>query len=166
MKSNDLQITYKNVEELKAYDKNPRKNDEAIPYLKKSIEEFGFKVPVVVDKDNVIVAGHSRIIAAKELGMKKVPCIVADDLSEEQIKAFRLADNKVSEFSLWDFDLLNQELEDLADFDMSEFGFNTAEDINLDDFFEDKEPASEEDNPKEEQEVQCPHCKMFFKLEK
>lgn len=88
-----------------------------------SIKEFGFKVPIVVDRDNVIVAGHTRYKAAKQLGLNEVPCIVADDLTPEQIKAFRLADNKVSEFSMWNDDLLNLELESL-DFDMSDFGFD------------------------------------------
>jgi len=88
-----------------------------------SIKEFGFKVPIIVDKDNVIVAGHTRLRAAKKLGMKTVPCIVADDLTPEQIKAFRLADNKVSEFSEWDMDLLTSELKEI-DFDMDIFGFD------------------------------------------
>ena len=161
-----MNIVEMKIDDIKAYDKNPRRNDDAVKYVAASIKEFGFKVPVIIDKDNVIVAGHTRIRAAQELGMKTVPCVVADDLTEEQIKAFRLADNKVSEFSLWDFDLLNQELEELGDFDMSEFGFNTIEDIDLDDFFEEKEDVKEETAPEEDEEIQCPHCKMFFKLEK
>ena len=92
--------------------------------LKWLIKEFGFKVPMVIDKDNVIVAGHTRYKASMELGLKEVPCIVADDLTEEQIKAFRLADNKVSEKSQWNFDLLNEELDDILDIDMEDFGFN------------------------------------------
>ena len=161
-----MNIIEKKITEIKEYEKNPRKNDEAVKYVTASIKEFGFKVPVIIDKDNVIVAGHTRVRAAKELGMKTVPCIVADDLTEEQIKAFRLADNKVSEFSLWDFELLNGELEELGEFDMSNFGFNPIEDVDLDDFFEDKESIDETDTIKEEEEIQCPHCKMFFKLEK
>jgi len=118
-----MQIVEKKVTELKAYEKNPRKNDNAVEPVAESIKEFGFKVPIIIDKDNVIVAGHTRLKAAKKLGMKTVPCIVADDLTPEQIKAFRLADNKVSEFSEWDIDLLTSELKEI-DFDMDIFGFD------------------------------------------
>ena len=114
------------VKDLIPYEKNPRFNDDAVEYVANSIKEFGFKVPIIVDKKNVIVAGHTRYKASLELGLKEVPCIVADDLSEEQIKAFRLADNKVSEKAEWDLDLLGEELEDL-DIDMSEFGFEAIE---------------------------------------
>lgn len=110
--------------ELVPYEKNPRKNDEAVKYVAESIRQFGFKVPIIIDKDGVIVAGHTRYKAAKNLKMKEVPCIVADDLSDEQIKAFRLADNKVAEKAEWDFDLLSDELEGLFDIDMEAFGFD------------------------------------------
>ena len=97
-----MEIVYKKVNELIPYKSNPRINDEAVEYVKNSIKEFGFKVPIVIDKNNVIIAGHTRLKASLELGLKEVPCIIADDLSEEQIKAFRLADNKVSEkFYYW-----------------------------------------------------------------
>ena len=89
-----------------------------------SIKEFGFKVPIVIDKDNVIVAGHTRYRAAKKLNLEKVPCIIADDLNEVQIRAFRLADNKVSEFAKWDKGLLDFELLNI-DLDMNMFGFET-----------------------------------------
>lgn len=112
------------IEKLIPYESNPRKNDDAVKYVASSIQEFGFKVPIVVDKNNVIVAGHTRYKAAKELGMESVPCIVTDDLTEEQIKAFRLADNKVGELAEWDFDLLSDELDGILDIDMSEFGFD------------------------------------------
>ena len=114
------------IEELKTYENNPRRiSTEAIKALSNSIKEFGFKVPVIIDKDNVIVAGHARVLAAKELGLKDIPCIVADDLTPEQIKAFRLADNKTSELTCWDFERLDIELEELSalNFDMSQFGF-------------------------------------------
>lgn len=120
------QIREFGLAELKPYEKNPRRNDASVEYVANSIKEFGFKVPIVIDRDGVIVAGHTRYKAAKKLGMEKVPCIVADDLSEAQIKAFRLADNKVGEFSEWDLDLLGSELGDLSNifnFDMAEFGF-------------------------------------------
>lgn len=118
-----MKIVYKKVEDLKPYVNNPRFNDEAVEQVANSIKEFGFKVPMVIDKDNVIVAGHTRYKASLELGLKEVPCIVADDLTEEQVKAFRLADNKVSEKAQWDLELLEEELDNL-DIDMSEFGFD------------------------------------------
>ena len=118
-----MDIVIKKLGDIKPYEKNPRKNDEAVKYVAESIKSFGFKVPIVVDKDGVIVAGHTRYKAAKKLNLKEVPCIVADDLTDEQIKAFRLADNKVAEKAEWDFDLLSDELDSLFDFDMSAFGF-------------------------------------------
>lgn len=95
-------LKYLNVDDIVPYENNPRNNDEAVDYVAKSIEEFGFKVPIVVDKNNIVVAGHTRLKASKNLGLEKVPVIIADDLSDEKIKAFRLADNKVSEFATWD----------------------------------------------------------------
>lgn len=103
------------LKDLIPYDKNPRKNDEAVKYVAASIREFGFKVPIVIDRNNVIVAGHTRYKAAQELGLKDVPCIVADDLTDEQVRAFRLADNKVSDYSIWDNKLLLEELNDIGD---------------------------------------------------
>lgn len=124
----NVQIKDINIGDLIPYEKNPRKNDGAIEYVKNSIEQFGFKVPIVIDKNNVIVCGHTRYVAAKHLGLDFVPCVVADDLTDEQISAYRLADNKVAEFSEWDMSLLNEELEQLLDFDMSAFGFFDEED--------------------------------------
>ena len=119
-----MEIKMIKVEEIKPYEKNPRINDEAVEYVANSIKEFGFKVPIVVDKNNVIVAGHTRYKASKTLGLDEVPCIVADDLNEEQIKAYRLADNKVSEKAMWDYELLNLELLDIPNIEMSDFGFD------------------------------------------
>lgn len=118
-----MTIIEKKLSEIKPYGKNPRKNEKAIPYVMNSIKEFGFKVPIVIDKNGVIVAGHTRYLASKKLGLEVVPCIVADDLTDKQIKAFRLADNKVAEKAEWDMDLLLGELDDLLDFDMDLFGF-------------------------------------------
>ena len=114
------------IEDIKPYENNPRLNDEAVQYVKQSIKEFGFKVPMVIDKDNVIVCGHTRYKASKELGLTEIPCIRADDLSDDQIKAFRLADNKVSEVAEWDLDKLSIELDEIS-LDMSEFGFTDLE---------------------------------------
>lgn len=118
-----LEIIYKNIKDLKPYSKNARKNDKAVKYVAKSIEEFGFKIPVIIDKNGVIVCGHTRYKASKKLGYNEIPCIIADDLTEEQIKAFRLADNKVSEKADWDFDLLSDEINDIIDINMEDFGF-------------------------------------------
>lgn len=115
------------VDELIPYENNPRKNDDAVDKVALSISAFGFKVPIVIDANNVIVTGHTRLRAAKKLGLQIVPCIKADDLTEEQIKAFRLADNKVAEFSQWDEEKLMQELDELGAVDMSLYGFEDLE---------------------------------------
>ena len=134
MKVEDIKIT-----EIFPYENNPRKNDEAVDYVAQSIKEFGFRVPIVIDKNNVIVTGHTRYKASKKLGLDKVPCIRADDLTDEQIRAFRIADNKVGEIAAWDYDKLDIELEDI-EIDMSAFGLevddikpNTVDDVDEDD---------------------------------
>ena len=113
------------ISDLKEYENNPRHNESAVDAVVASIQNFGFKVPIVIDKDNVIIAGHTRLKAAEKLGLETVPCIVADDLTEEQVKAFRVADNKTAELAEWDFDKLQAELEELEslEFDMEQFGF-------------------------------------------
>lgn len=126
-----MNIIQKKLEELIPYENNPRNNDEAVSYVVESIKEFGFKVPIIIDKNNVIVAGHTRYKASEKLGIKEVPCLVADDLTEEQIKAFRLADNKVSEVATWDLEKLELELLDLKNIDMEAFGFDEVERDNL-----------------------------------
>ena len=118
-----MQIVEKSLSEIRPYENNPRKNDAAVEYVANSIREFGWKVPIVIDKDGVIIAGHTRYKAAKKLGMKTAPCIMADDLTEDQVKAYRLADNKVGEIAEWDFTALEQELDGI-ELDMSEFGFD------------------------------------------
>ena len=122
-----MDIVEKKLADIKPYEKNPRKNDNAVDTVTNSIKEFGFKVPIVIDKDNVIVCGHTRYKASKKLGLEVVPCVIADDLTEEQIKAYRLADNKVSELAEWDIDLLGEELDGIFDIDMSDFGFDLSE---------------------------------------
>ena len=112
----------KKPSELSIYENNPRNNDAAVDAVANSIKEFGFKVPIVITKDLVIIAGHTRLKASLKLGLVSVPCIVADDLTEGQIKAFRLADNKTAELATWDFSKLEEELEDI-DMDMLQFGF-------------------------------------------
>lgn len=123
-----MEIVMRKTEGLQAYKNNPRDNENAVEVVAESIKEFGFKVPIIIDGAGVIVAGHTRQKAALRLGIKEVPCIVADDLTPEQIKAFRLADNKTAEFAEWDFDLLEKELSELTafDVDMSAFGFDES----------------------------------------
>lgn len=131
-----MQIVYKNVDELIPYVNNPRINDHAVDTVASSIKNFGFKVPIIIDAKNEIVAGHTRLKAAKKLGMKEVPAIVADDLTDEQIKAYRLVDNKTGEFADWDFDVLTAELDGIT-MDMEDFGFGEQlPDIDIDGIFE------------------------------
>lgn len=120
-----MKIVMQKVGELKPYKNNPRKNDSAVAAVAASIKEFGFKVPIVIDVNGGIIAGHTRLKAAKKLGLKEVPCIIADDLTPDQIKAFRLVDNKTAELAEWDFDLLKLELDDIQ-LDMAGFGFDTV----------------------------------------
>jgi hypothetical protein len=122
-----MQIVEMKVKELIPYENNPRFNENAIEYVANSIKEFGFKVPIVIDANNVIVCGHTRVKACERLGIKTVPCVIADDLTEEQIKAFRIADNKTAEIAEWDFDMLDMEIAELKDFDLERFGFDFDE---------------------------------------
>lgn len=123
-----ISIEYIELKEIKPYKKNARKNDRAVGIVKKSIQEFGFKNPIILDKNNEIIAGHTRLKAAKELDMKKVPVIWARDLSPEQVKAFRIMDNKSQEFSSWDDDLLAEEFNDLEKTDaFGDTGFSNKE---------------------------------------
>lgn len=108
-----MKIVMRNLDEIRPYENNPRVNDKAAVAVAKSIEAYGFKVPVVISADGEIVCGHTRYKAAQQLKLESVPCIVADDLTPEQIKAFRLADNKVSDVSIWDNKKLLQELQEL-----------------------------------------------------
>ena len=132
-----MQIYDISISQLREYENNPRNNDSAVDAVAESIREFGFKVPIVIDGNNMIVCGHTRVKAAQKLGMETVPCIIANDLTPEQIKAFRLADNKTGELAGWDFAKLEEELAALDGFDMSAFGFVQNEDVNINSFFED-----------------------------
>lgn len=124
----ELNIVYKNIKELKPYKKNAKKhNKEQVEQIANSIKEFGFTQPVIIDKNNCVVAGHGRILGAKKAGLKQVPTVCLEDLTEEQIKAYRLVDNKLNE-SEWDYSLLDEEMEDLiGDMDMDLFGFELEE---------------------------------------
>lgn len=135
-----MEIVNKPIDELIPYENNPRINDNAVPLVAQSIKEFGFKNPIIIDKDSVVVAGHTRLKAAKQLKLTTVPCIIADDLTDQQIRAFRIIDNKTAEAAEWDLELLDIELEDIVDIDMTEYGFT------LDDE-EEQEPEEQEEDP-------------------
>lgn len=150
-----MQVVNMPITALKEYENNPRLNDDAVEYVARSIEEFGFKNPIIVDSDNVIIAGHTRLKAARFLELEEVPVIVADDLTEEQVKAFRLADNKVGELAAWDYDALQVELDGINEISMEDFGFQM--DFDLDDFFNAEEPE-------EEPEAEKPDDKERFSL--
>jgi len=130
-----MQLINKRISELHEYENNPRDNAQAVEAVANSIKEFGFKVPIIIDKDNIIIAGHTRLKAAITLGLEEVPCIIASDLTPEQVKAFRLADNKVGEIATWNLEKLKLELENIEGFDMSLFGFE--DEVTLDEVYED-----------------------------
>lgn len=144
--SNKLNVVMMKTSDLIDYKNNPRKNDKAVEAVANSINSFGFKVPVIIDKNNVLVCGHTRVKAAKKLGIEEIPVIIADDLNEEQIKAFRIADNKTAELADWDMDKLAEELK-LIEMDMEQFGFDDLEklldrDVLEDDFKEELPEAA------------------------
>lgn len=142
-----MEVKLWKIRDVKPYEKNPRRNDSAVDAVAASIQEFGWKQPIVVDRDGIIIAGHTRYKAAKKLGLKDVPVVVADDLSEEQVKAYRLADNKTGELAGWDFSALEEELGALTDFGMEQYGFeSTAEEsLNLNDLFAEAPPKEKEE---------------------
>ena len=146
-----MNITDVKIDDITPYHDNPRVNTDAINVVKKSLSEFGFQQPLVLDKDNIIIVGHTRFAAAKELGFTDVPCFIADNLSDEKIKAYRIMDNKSAEYASWNYGLLTKEITDLleSDYDLEFTGFTDVEledmgfDMNLESFVE--EPQSEED---------------------
>lgn len=155
---NLMKIINNKIENIKKYDNNPRFNNGAIELVAESIKKYGFKVPIVVDKNNVIITGHTRYEASKQLNLKEIPCIVADDLSEEQINAFRLADNKVSELSTWDYEKLKDELKNINDDFVEKLNFVEELDVSDDDFMAD----IKKDVKKKEKEYVCPKCNGRF----
>lgn len=141
-----MKVQSMSITDIKPYPKNPRDNDAGVDAVANSIKEFGWQQPIVVDKDKVIIVGHTRYKAAKKLGMKEVPVVVASNLSDEQVRAYRLADNKTGELTDWDMGLLDDELADIADIDMSDFGF----DLDLgDDEVEAQEDDFDDEIPEE-----------------
>lgn len=156
------------VSEIKMYSRNAKKHDERqIAAIAKSIEKFGFRQPIVLDRNNEIVVGHGRFLAAQQLGRDTIPCEYADDLTDEEIKAYRLADNKLNE-SPWDFQLVDDELAELQqELNMADFGF----DLEFD--FDTEKPAkisntskeiSEDDFDDEQFQCECPRCGFKFNV--
>ena len=148
------------VKDLRPYEKNAKKHDQTqIDNVAKSIEKYGFVQPIVVDKNNEVIIGHCRLEASKKLKLKKVPCVLADTLTEEQVKELRLLDNKLNE-SDWDFDLLGEELAelDLSDFDV-DWGIIEEPEVDIDDFF-----SKSEEKEKQPKTIKCPHCGEIIEL--
>lgn len=143
-----MKIVEIELEKLKPYENNPRINDEAVPAVAESIKEFGWQQPIVIDRENVIIAGHTRYKAAMKLGLKTVPVKYADELTEAQIREYRLADNKTAELATWDDEKLKEELEKCGDFDMSAFGFDDS------DYEEDPNEAVEDEYEETENEIE------------
>lgn len=154
------------LDQIHPYEKNPRKNDDAVDKVAASIREFGFNVPIIVDGDWTIVAGHTRYRAAGKLGLKEIPVIVVEGLTDEQIRQYRIIDNKTGELSSWDYDKLMMELGAIPEIDMSAFefgGFGGADDTeegtadlttNLDEGYE-LDLSEYED---EAFDNECPYC--------
>ena len=148
------------VKDLIPYERNTKKHDKTqINNVAESIKQYGFVQPIVIDKDNVVVIGHCRLIAAKQLKMKEVPCVCVEDLTEEQVKALRIVDNKSNE-SPWDLDILGEEL---AELDLSDFDF----DFFLDEDAEGETESIDLDEEPTEKKVQtycCPKCGFEFEV--
>jgi len=155
-------IVWLDTDSLETYPNNAKiHNAEQVERIKLSIQEFGFNDPIQVSKDNVVIAGHGRLLAAKELGMEKVPCIVLDHLNEQQQKAYRNVHNKLNMDTGFDWDLLSLDLAEITEIDMADFGFHTeAMNVDIDSFFELEEG---EKTPKQKL-ITCPHCGQVINL--
>ena len=151
-----MEVKLLDIQLIKPYFKNPRNNKNSIKEVAESIKEFGFKVPITVDKDYVIITGHTRFEASKYLGLKKIPCIIVNDLDEEKVKAYRLVDNKVQEFARWDYEKLEEELRNIKNIEMELYGFIKEEnEINWDDVKDLDDLTYEEP---EHKKIECPYC--------
>lgn len=150
-----MKIEVRSIDDIKPYENNPRNNDDAVDAVANSIKEFGWQQPIVVDIGGVIIAGHTRYKAAQKLGLKTVPVVVAKDLSEEQVKAYRLADNKSGEIATWDDELLEDELVGIDDIDMADFGFDDSDKEINDEADVDSLDLSDNVEEKFELKVEC-----------
>ena len=158
-----MEVQNLKIDEIKPYENNPRNNLDAVDATANSIKEFGWQQPIVVDKDMVIIVGHTRYLAAKKLGCDTVPVVVASNLSDEQVRAYRLADNKTGELAEWNTKLLDDELQDILDIDMTDFGFD--EDIEFDPADEVDTRIDEPAETTDSTEVTCPYCGEVFKID-
>ncbi|CCI82002.1 DNA modification methylase [Lactobacillus hominis] len=143
-----MEVKTVSINKIKPYENNPRNNDDAVDAVANSIKEFGWQQPIVVDIDGVIIAGHTRYKAAKKLGYKEVPIVVADNLTEEQVNAYRLADNKSGELATWDDDELQEELDKILDIDMTDFGFDLETELEDDEVIDDDYEEEVPEEPK------------------
>ena len=141
---NNNKIELVSIDKIKPYENNPRNNEKAVDGVANSIKEFGFKVPIVVDEEYVIVTGHTRYLASKKLNLKEVPVIVLKGLTKEQIQKYRIADNKVGELADWDLQALGDEIAELKDVDFGDYGFNEIELMILTEDIEPEEFDKEE----------------------
>lgn len=158
-----MEITEKRLNDLKPYENNPRKNDEAVDALVESIKEFGFRVPLIISKDGIIISGHTRYKAAKKLDLERVPCIVADELNEDEIKQFRIVDNKTQELAKWDFAALAEELESITTINMDAFGFaafsdDNDEPVEITSSLDEGEEVDLDDFDDDQFDHECPEC--------
>ena len=155
-----MNVVERALASIHPYAKNPRKNEPAVDAVAASIQAFGFRVPIVIDGDGEIIAGHTRFLAAQKLGLETVPCVLADDLPPQKVRAFRLADNKTAELALWNDVLLAAELAAVADIDMAAFGFDVSEFEALD--LDGEEPQSR--GRGSGKPCTCPKCGFQFLL--
>lgn len=159
MINTEIKLIRKKVNDLLPYENNPRHNDDAVDPVSESIVKYGYKVPIIIDGDGTVVTGHTRLKALQKLGIEEVDVILADDLSDEQVREFRLVDNKVSEFAKWDSVKLEEEMASLEN-SLEGFGFISLSDIDYDQFFEDVT----EEKEKKKKTVVCPHCGEEFEV--
>ncbi len=156
-----MEVRNMNIDDIKPYDNNPRDNDNAVESTANSIKEFGWQQPIVVDKDMVIIVGHTRYKAAKKLGYKEVPVVVASNLNKEQVRAYRLADNKTGELANWVYGDLMSEIQEIQDLDLTDFGFNDS-DLDISDKWEDNVSLDDYEEPDtsnfEPKKCICPKC--------
>lgn len=153
------------LSKIKPYEKNARKNDEAVEYVVKSIEQCEYVAPIILDENNVILAGHTRYRALKKLGYTEAECVIKEGLTEEQKKKYRLLDNKTSEFSEWDFDLLKDELADLdfGDLDI-DWGISNTEFEENNEHLREQEDIDLEEYESNKKQVECPSCGFKFEV--
>lgn len=153
------------ISKIKPYEKNARKNNEAVEYVVKSIEQCEYIAPIIIDENNVILAGHTRYRALKKLGYTEAECVIKEGLTEEQKKKYRLLDNKTSEFSEWDFDLLKDELADLDFGDLEiDWGISNTEFEENNEHLREQEDIDLEEYESNKKQVECPSCGFKFEV--